>query len=90
LHHRPTIGAIAERVALLTTQGRALGITFSRRICMRVTSPTQVGMALGDGAFERGAWANRIGDSQAGVGYAWGEGIREPLYPGGLGGRRDG
>jgi hypothetical protein len=47
LHHRPTIGAIAERVALLTTQGRALGITFSRRICMRVTSPTQVGMALG-------------------------------------------
>ncbi|HEV7980851.1 MAG TPA: cell division protein FtsK, partial [Amycolatopsis sp.] len=24
-------------------------------------------------------WANRIGDSEAGVGYAWGEGIREPL-----------
>ena len=27
LHHRPTIGAIADGVALLTTQGRALGIT---------------------------------------------------------------
>jgi S-DNA-T family DNA segregation ATPase FtsK/SpoIIIE len=94
---RKTRDAIVERVALLTTQGRALGITvrgyvqepaketvpvrelFSRRICMRVTSRTQVGMALGDGAFERGAWANRIGDSEAGVGYAWGEGIREPL-----------
>ncbi|HEV7976366.1 MAG TPA: FtsK/SpoIIIE domain-containing protein [Amycolatopsis sp.] len=94
---RKTREAIVERVALLTTQGRALGITvrgyvqeptketvpvrelFSRRICVRVTSRTQVGMALGDGAFERGAWANRIGDSEAGVGYAWGEGIREPL-----------
>jgi S-DNA-T family DNA segregation ATPase FtsK/SpoIIIE len=34
---------------------------------------------LGEGAFERGAWANRIGESEAGTGYVVGEGIREPL-----------
>src|SRR3989440_1142206 len=89
--------AITERVALLTTQGRALGFTvrgyvqeptketvpvrelFTRRVCLRVTSKTHVPMVLGDGAYERGAWANRIGDSEAGVGFVWGEGIREPL-----------
>jgi S-DNA-T family DNA segregation ATPase FtsK/SpoIIIE len=94
---RKTREAIVERVALLTTQGRALGISvrgyvqeptkdtvpvrelFTRRVCLRVTSKTHVGMVLGDGAYERGAWANRIGDSEAGVGYVWGEGIREPL-----------
>ncbi|WP_410638065.1 FtsK/SpoIIIE domain-containing protein [Amycolatopsis sp. lyj-346] len=52
---------------------------FTRRVCLRVTSKTHVGMVLGDGAYERGAWANRIGDSEAGVGFVWGEGIREPL-----------
>ena len=26
-----------------------------------------------------GAWANRIGESEAGVGYVFGEGVREPL-----------
>ncbi|MFG1643620.1 FtsK/SpoIIIE domain-containing protein [Amycolatopsis sp. NPDC049252] len=94
---RKTREAIVERVALLTTQGRALGISvrgyvqeptkdtvpvrelFTRRVCLRVTSKTHVGMVLGDGVYERGAWANRIGDSEAGVGYVWGEGIREPL-----------
>ncbi|MGW4485421.1 FtsK/SpoIIIE domain-containing protein [Amycolatopsis sp. NPDC004368] len=94
---RKTRDAIVERVALLTTQGRALGMSvrgyvqeptkdtvpvrelFTRRVCLRVTSKTHVGMVLGDGAYERGAWANRIGDSEAGVGYVWGEGIREPL-----------
>ncbi len=94
---RKTREAIVERVALLTTQGRALGISvrgyvqeptkdtvpvrelFTRRVCLRVTSKTHVGMVLGDGAYERGAWANRIGDAEAGVGYVWGEGIREPL-----------
>ncbi|MEV6622573.1 FtsK/SpoIIIE domain-containing protein [Amycolatopsis sp. NPDC051106] len=94
---RKTREAIVERVALLTTQGRALGISvrgyvqeptkdtvpvrelFTRRVCLRVTSKTHVGMVLGDGAYERGAWANRIGDTEAGVGYVWGEGIREPL-----------
>jgi S-DNA-T family DNA segregation ATPase FtsK/SpoIIIE len=94
---RKTRELITERVALLTTQGRALGFTvrgyvqeptkdtvpvrelFPRRICLRVTSKTHVGMVLGDQAYERGAWANRIPESDAGVGYAWGEGIREPL-----------
>ncbi len=36
-------------------------------------------MVLGDQAYERGAWANRITDAEAGVGYVFGEGIREPL-----------
>jgi S-DNA-T family DNA segregation ATPase FtsK/SpoIIIE len=94
---RKTREAITERVALLTTQGRALGFTvrgyvqeptkdtvpvrelFPRRICLRVTSKTHVGMVLGDQAYERGAWANRIPESDAGTGYVWGEGIREPL-----------
>jgi DNA segregation ATPase FtsK/SpoIIIE, S-DNA-T family len=88
---------IAERVALLTTQGRALGYTvrgyvqeptkdtvpvrelFPRRICLRVATKSHVGMVLGDQAYDRGAWANRIGESEPGVGYLFGEGIREPL-----------
>ncbi len=94
---RKTREAITERVALLTTQGRALGVTvrgyvqeptkdtvpvrelFPRRICLRVTAKSHVGMVLGDGAYERGAWANRITEAEAGVGYVFGEGIREPL-----------
>jgi DNA segregation ATPase FtsK/SpoIIIE, S-DNA-T family len=94
---RKTREAITERVALLTTQGRALGITvrgyvqeptkdtvpvrdlFPRRICLRVTAKSHVAMVLGDQAYERGAWANRIGEGEAGVGYVFGEGIREPL-----------
>jgi S-DNA-T family DNA segregation ATPase FtsK/SpoIIIE len=36
-------------------------------------------MVLGDQAYARGAWANRITDDEAGVGYVFGEGIREPL-----------
>jgi S-DNA-T family DNA segregation ATPase FtsK/SpoIIIE len=36
-------------------------------------------MVLGDQAYERGAWANRIGESEPGVGYLFGEGVREPL-----------
>ncbi|NKQ56771.1 cell division protein FtsK [Amycolatopsis sp. K13G38] len=94
---RKTRDQIVERVALLTTQGRALGFTvrgyvqeptketvpvrelFPRRICLRVTAKSHVGMVLGDQAYERGAWANRIDESAAGVGYVWGEGLREPL-----------
>jgi len=94
---RKTRDAITERVALLTTQGRALGFTvrgyvqeptkdtvpvrelFPRRICLRVTAKSHVGMVLGDQAYERGAWANRISEDEAGVGYVFGEGIREPL-----------
>lgn len=94
---RKTREAITERVALLNTQGRALGFTvrgyvqepskdtvpvrdlFPRRLCLRVSAKSHVAMALGDNAYERGAWANRIGESEAGVGYLFGEGIREPL-----------
>jgi DNA segregation ATPase FtsK/SpoIIIE, S-DNA-T family len=94
---RKTRDAITERIALLTTQGRALGFTvrgyvqeptkdtvpvrdlFPRRICLRVTAKSHVAMVLGDQAYERGAWANRISESEAGVGYVFGEGIREPL-----------
>jgi S-DNA-T family DNA segregation ATPase FtsK/SpoIIIE len=94
---RKTRDAITEKIALLTTQGRALGFTvrgyvqeptkdtvpvrelFPRRICLRVTAKSHVSMVLGDHAYERGAWANRIGENEAGTGYVWGEGIREPL-----------
>jgi S-DNA-T family DNA segregation ATPase FtsK/SpoIIIE len=94
---RKTREAITERVALLTTQGRALGFTvrgyvqeptkdtvpvrelFPRRICLRVSAKSHVGMVLGDQAYERGAWANRITEAEAGTGYVFGEGLREPL-----------
>jgi S-DNA-T family DNA segregation ATPase FtsK/SpoIIIE len=94
---RKTRDAITERVALLTTQGRALGFTvrgyvqeptkdtvpvrelFPRRICLRVSAKSHVGMVLGEQAYERGAWANRITEAEAGVGYVFGEGLREPL-----------
>lgn len=94
---RKTRDAIAERVALLTTQGRALGYTvrgyvqeptkdtipvrelFTRRICLRVTAKSHVSMVLGDQAYERGAWANRITEAEAGTGYVCGEGLRESL-----------
>ena len=36
-------------------------------------------MVLGEHAYDRGAWANRIGESEPGVGYLFGEGVREPL-----------
>jgi hypothetical protein len=52
---------------------------FPRRICLRVAAKSHVSMVLGDQAYDRGAWANRITDAEAGVGYVVGEGIREPL-----------
>jgi S-DNA-T family DNA segregation ATPase FtsK/SpoIIIE len=86
---RKTREAITERVALLTTQGRALGFTVrgyvqeptkdTVPVCLRVSAKSHVGMVLGDQAYERGAWANRITETEAGVGYVFGEGIREPL-----------
>jgi DNA segregation ATPase FtsK/SpoIIIE, S-DNA-T family len=36
-------------------------------------------MVLGDHAYGRGVWANRITEAEAGTGYIFGEGIREPL-----------
>jgi S-DNA-T family DNA segregation ATPase FtsK/SpoIIIE len=47
---------------------------FPRRICLRVTAKSHVGMVLGDQAYERGAWANRISESDAGTGYVWARG----------------
>ncbi|MFC5993640.1 FtsK/SpoIIIE domain-containing protein [Pseudonocardia hispaniensis] len=94
---RKTREAITDRVAVLTTQGRALGYTvrgyvqeptkdtvpvrelFPRRACLRVAAKSHVAMVLGDHAYDRGAWANRIGESDPGVAYLFGEGIREPL-----------
>jgi S-DNA-T family DNA segregation ATPase FtsK/SpoIIIE len=94
---RKTREALIDRVAVLTTQGRALGFTvrgyvqeptkdtvpvrdlFPRRICLRVATKSHVGMVLGEHAYDRGAWANRIGESEPGVGYLFGEGVREPL-----------
>jgi DNA segregation ATPase FtsK/SpoIIIE, S-DNA-T family len=94
---RKTREAISERIALLTTQGRALGFTvrgyvqeptkdtvpvrdlFPRRICLRVATKSHVAMVLGEHAYDRGAWANRIPESTPGVGYLFGEGVREPL-----------
>jgi S-DNA-T family DNA segregation ATPase FtsK/SpoIIIE len=94
---RKTRDAITEKIALLTTQGRALGFTvrgyvqeptkdtvpvrelFPRRICLRVTAKSHVSMVLGEHAYERGAWANRIGEHEPGTGYVWGDGLREPL-----------
>ncbi len=52
---------------------------FPRRICLRVASKSHVSMVLGEHAYDRGAWANRIGEHEPGVGYLFGEGIREPL-----------
>jgi S-DNA-T family DNA segregation ATPase FtsK/SpoIIIE len=94
---RKTREAMIDRVAVLNTQGRALGFTvrgyvqeptkdtvpvrdlFPRRICLRVATKSHVGMVLGEHAYDRGAWANRIGESEQGAGYLFGEGIREPL-----------
>jgi S-DNA-T family DNA segregation ATPase FtsK/SpoIIIE len=52
---------------------------FPRRICLRVAGKSHVGMVLGERAYERGAWANRITEAEPGVGYVFGEGVREPL-----------
>ena len=105
---RKTREAITERVALLTTQGRALGFTvrgyvqeptkdtvpvrelFPRRVCLRVSAKSHVGMVLGDQAYERGAWANRITETEAGVGLRLRRRHpRTPAHPRRLGPRRD-
>jgi DNA segregation ATPase FtsK/SpoIIIE, S-DNA-T family len=52
---------------------------FPRRICLRVATKSHVAMVLGEHAYDRGAWANRITEQEPGVGYLFGEGIREPL-----------
>ncbi|QRK88815.1 FtsK/SpoIIIE domain-containing protein [Saccharopolyspora erythraea] len=52
---------------------------FPYRVALRLDSPQQTDMVLGDGAWQRGAWADRIGVSTPGVGYVVEEGVREPL-----------
>ncbi|MGW1682345.1 FtsK/SpoIIIE domain-containing protein [Saccharopolyspora sp. NPDC002376] len=52
---------------------------FPYRIALRLDSPHQVDMVLGEGAWDRGAWADRIERSQPGVSYVVAEGVREPL-----------
>jgi S-DNA-T family DNA segregation ATPase FtsK/SpoIIIE len=81
---RKTREQIQEKLGVITTQGRALGIAvrgyvqeptkdtvpvrdlFPRRICLRVPTKSHVAMALGDNAWDRGAWANRIGEIRSG------------------------
>ncbi|GAA3430550.1 cell division protein FtsK [Kutzneria kofuensis] len=54
---------------------------FTRRLCLRVPTEQQVDMVLGDDAVKRGAWAHRIPQTPQGkgVGYVFGEGVREPM-----------
>ena len=73
-------GLHGPRLRAGTHEGHGAGTgTVPSRICLRVAAKSHVGMVLGDQAYDRGAWANRIGESEPGVGYLFGEGIREPL-----------
>ncbi|MEV0088198.1 FtsK/SpoIIIE domain-containing protein [Saccharopolyspora sp. NPDC050642] len=52
---------------------------FPYRVALRLDSPSQADMVLGDGAWQLGAWADRIKRSTPGLGYVVAEGVREPL-----------
>ncbi len=79
-HPRPGLGyTVRGYVQEPTKDTVPVRELFPRRICLRVATKSHVGMVLGDQAYDRGAWANRIGESEPGVGYLFGEGIREPL-----------
>lgn len=52
---------------------------FPHRVGLRLDTPWQTNMILGDGAWLRGAWCDRIPRSTPGVGYIVAEGVREPL-----------
>ena len=52
---------------------------FPTKIALRLDTPSQVDMVLGDGMHSMGALADRIPAGQPGVGYVTVEGIREPL-----------
>ncbi|MGI9100769.1 MAG: FtsK/SpoIIIE domain-containing protein [Solirubrobacteraceae bacterium] len=51
---------------------------FPLRVALRLDTPNEVDMVLGDGAHEQGASCDRIPRSLPGVGYVRVEGIREP------------
>lgn len=52
---------------------------FPTKIALRLDTPSQVDMVLGDGMHSMGALADRISASRPGVGYVTVEGIREPV-----------
>jgi len=79
---------VQRRWSLMDTYLVAGLVAGSAVLCVVVWLLAKIGHALikvaealaaGDQAYERGAWANRITDAEAGVGYVFGEGIREPL-----------
>jgi S-DNA-T family DNA segregation ATPase FtsK/SpoIIIE len=51
---------------------------FPDKVALRLDSPTEVDMVLGDGAREQGAYCDRIPASLPGVGYVRVDGVREP------------
>ena len=51
---------------------------FPLRVALRLDTPTEVDMVLGDGAHDQGALCDKIPRSLPGVGYMRLEGVREP------------
>ena len=51
---------------------------FPTKVALRLDSPTEVDMVLGDGARDQGAYCDRIPASLPGVGYVRVDGVREP------------
>jgi S-DNA-T family DNA segregation ATPase FtsK/SpoIIIE len=51
---------------------------FPDKVALRLDSPTEVEMVLGDGAREQGAYCDRIPASLPGLGYVRIDGVREP------------
>jgi DNA segregation ATPase FtsK/SpoIIIE-like protein len=51
---------------------------FPDKVGLRLDSPTEVDMVLGDSAREQGAYCDRIPASLPGVGYVRVDGVREP------------
>jgi S-DNA-T family DNA segregation ATPase FtsK/SpoIIIE len=56
----------------------ALRNLFPTKVGLRLDSPSEVDMVLGDGAHEQGAACDRIPASMPGVGYVRTDGVREP------------
>ena len=52
---------------------------FPTKVALRLDTPSQVDMVLGDGMHQMGALADRIPAGRPGVGYVTVEGIREPV-----------
>jgi S-DNA-T family DNA segregation ATPase FtsK/SpoIIIE len=52
---------------------------FPTKVALRLDTPSQVDMVLGDGMHQMGALADRIPAGRHGVGYVTVEGVREPI-----------